>query len=70
MTVITMCIDVSDIKGYNDFTLSFWLVSCPADQALEWTTLDAATRSSIRASYAAAAVVLIPLQLQIIRLRL
>ncbi|KAI6164652.1 glycoside hydrolase family 18 protein [Pisolithus thermaeus] len=50
---------VSDIKGYNVFALSFWLISGPADQALEWTTLDSATRSSIHASYAAAGINLI-----------
>lgn len=50
---------VSDIEGYNVFALSFWLISGPADQALEWTTLDATTRSSIHASYAAAGISLI-----------
>ncbi|KAI5999385.1 glycoside hydrolase family 18 protein [Pisolithus orientalis] len=50
---------VSDIEGYSVFALSFWLISGPADQALEWTTLDAATRSSIHSSYAAAGISLI-----------
>ncbi|KAI6041237.1 hypothetical protein EDC04DRAFT_2601793 [Pisolithus marmoratus] len=71
MTVINVCIDVSNIKltivsfpnsrattfstNYSlTGALSLWLVSGPADQALEWTILDAATRPSIRASYAAA----------------
>ncbi|EIW79383.1 glycoside hydrolase family 18 protein [Coniophora puteana RWD-64-598 SS2] len=42
---------VSDIKGYNVFALSFWLLSGPADQAVEWTSLDAATRTSIKTQY-------------------
>ncbi|KIJ65610.1 glycoside hydrolase family 18 protein [Hydnomerulius pinastri MD-312] len=50
---------VSAIQGYNVFTLSFWLISGPADQALEWTTLSSSTRSSIKSSYAAAGIKLI-----------
>ncbi|KAG6336460.1 hypothetical protein ID866_2631 [Astraeus odoratus] len=50
---------VSDITGYNVFALSFWLVSGPADQALEWTLISASDRSSIKASYTAASIKLI-----------
>jgi hypothetical protein len=39
--------------------LAFWLISGPADQALEWATISASTRSSIKSSYAAAGVKLI-----------
>ncbi|KAF9240692.1 glycoside hydrolase [Melanogaster broomeanus] len=47
---------VADIQGYNVFSLSFWLLSGPADQALEWTLISNATRSSIKSSYAAAGI--------------
>ncbi|KAF8845083.1 glycoside hydrolase family 18 protein [Paxillus ammoniavirescens] len=50
---------VTAIQGYNVFALAFWLISGPADQALEWTTLSASTRSSIKSSYAAAGIKLI-----------
>lgn len=50
---------VNDITGYNVFALSFWLFSGLADQAQEWTMLDSATRSSIKASYASAGISLI-----------
>jgi chitinase len=36
--------------------LSFLLVSGPADQAVEWTSLSASDRATIKAQYAAAGV--------------
>ncbi|KAG6334703.1 hypothetical protein ID866_4382 [Astraeus odoratus] len=51
---LTVCIVIH--KGYNVFVLSFWLMSGPADQALEWTLISASTRSSIKSSYAAAGI--------------
>ncbi|EIW79362.1 glycoside hydrolase family 18 protein [Coniophora puteana RWD-64-598 SS2] len=50
---------VADVKGYNTFALSFWLTSGAADQATEWASLDAATRSSIKAKYHAAGIKLV-----------
>ncbi|EIW79384.1 glycoside hydrolase family 18 protein [Coniophora puteana RWD-64-598 SS2] len=50
---------VSDITGYNVFALSFWLTSGPADQAIEWTELDNATRASIKSDYNSAGISLI-----------
>ncbi|KAF9223962.1 glycoside hydrolase family 18 protein [Gyrodon lividus] len=46
-------------QGYNVFALSFWLISGPADQALDWTTLSSSTRSSIKSSYTTAGIKLI-----------
>ncbi|KAG1752140.1 glycoside hydrolase family 18 protein [Suillus lakei] len=51
--------DVSRIAGYNVFALSFWLAAGPADQAEEWTLIDATTRASIKASYQNAGISLI-----------
>ncbi|KZV61339.1 glycoside hydrolase family 18 protein [Peniophora sp. CONT] len=48
--------DVSLLKGFNTYILSFWLTSGPADQAVEWASLTADQRSSIKSSYAAAGV--------------
>jgi len=39
--------------------LSFWLISGPADKALEWIRLDDATRASIKSSYRNAGISLI-----------
>jgi hypothetical protein len=39
------------LKGFNVFILSFLLLSGPADKALEFTLLDAATRASIISDY-------------------
>ncbi|KAL4065918.1 glycoside hydrolase family 18 protein [Scleroderma yunnanense] len=50
---------VDAITGYNVFALSFWLLYGPADQAQEWASLDAGTRSSIKSSYASAGISLI-----------
>ncbi|EMD33176.1 glycoside hydrolase family 18 protein [Gelatoporia subvermispora B] len=51
--------DVSEIKGYNVFALSFLLASGPVDQAQEWASLTDAQRSSIKAEYKAAGISLI-----------
>ncbi|KAF9240657.1 glycoside hydrolase family 18 protein [Melanogaster broomeanus] len=51
--------NVTDVKGYNVFALSFWLISGPADQALEWTEIDDATRASIKSEYNSAGISLI-----------
>ncbi|KAH9840270.1 glycoside hydrolase superfamily [Rhodofomes roseus] len=49
----------SDIEGYNVFIMSFLLASGSVDQAQEWETLDATTRSTIKAAYKAAGVSLL-----------
>jgi len=41
----------AQLKGFNVFILSFLLLSGPADKALEFTLLDAATRASIISDY-------------------
>jgi len=41
----------SAVTGFNAFILSFLLISGPADQAVAWTTLDAATQASVIESY-------------------
>ncbi|KAI0034112.1 glycoside hydrolase family 18 protein [Vararia minispora EC-137] len=46
----------SALKGFNVYILSFLLISGPADQAVEWTLIDAATRSSVKSAYAAAGI--------------
>ncbi|KZT52238.1 glycoside hydrolase family 18 protein [Calocera cornea HHB12733] len=51
--------DASVIAGFNVFVLSFLMTSGPADQALEWTLIDAATRTSVKAQYAAAGIKLL-----------
>ncbi|VDB91374.1 unnamed protein product [Peniophora sp. CBMAI 1063] len=48
--------DVSLLDGFNTYILSFWLTSGPADQAVEWASLTADQRSSIKSSYAAAGI--------------
>jgi hypothetical protein len=47
---------VAQLKGFNVFILSFYLLSGPADKALEFTLLDAATRTSIINSYHASGI--------------
>ncbi|EJU05019.1 glycoside hydrolase [Dacryopinax primogenitus] len=49
----------SVINGFNVFILSFLMTSGAADQALEWTTLDSATRASIKSEYANAGMKLL-----------
>ncbi|KZP00464.1 glycoside hydrolase family 18 protein [Calocera viscosa TUFC12733] len=51
--------DPSVITGFNVFILSFLMTSGAADQALEWTTLDADTRSTIKAEYVSAGIKLL-----------
>jgi len=51
--------DVSVVKGFNVFALSFLLLSGPADQAVEWTSISAADRSAIKSQYNAAGVALV-----------
>jgi len=50
---------VDQVKGYNVFALSFWLTSGPADQALGWTQLTAAQRSTAKAAYKNAGISLV-----------
>ncbi|PIL25116.1 hypothetical protein GSI_13005 [Ganoderma sinense ZZ0214-1] len=47
---------VSDLKGYNTFVMSFWLLAGPWDKAYEWTTLSVSTRSSVKSQYHAAGI--------------
>nr|VWO96993.1 Chitinase [Ganoderma boninense] len=47
---------VSDLKGYNTFVMSFWLLAGPWDKAYEWTTLSASARSSVKSQYHAAGI--------------
>ncbi|KZT41907.1 glycoside hydrolase family 18 protein, partial [Sistotremastrum suecicum HHB10207 ss-3] len=47
---------VAQLKGFNVLILSFLLLSGPADKALEFTELDAATRASIISAYHAAGI--------------
>ncbi|KZP01089.1 carbohydrate-binding module family 5 protein [Calocera viscosa TUFC12733] len=47
---------VQDIWGFNVFILSFLMASGAVDQAQNWEELDADTRSSIKADYAAAGI--------------
>ncbi|TFK54531.1 glycoside hydrolase family 18 protein [Heliocybe sulcata] len=49
----------ADIAGYNVLILSFLLSTGAADQAIEWTSLTADQRSTIKASYAAAGIKLL-----------
>ncbi|KAN0130843.1 glycoside hydrolase [Lactarius tabidus] len=51
--------DPSAVKGFNTFILSFLMTSGPADQALEWQTLSACDRSTIKSQYAAAGIKLL-----------
>ncbi|KAJ7043634.1 glycoside hydrolase family 18 protein [Mycena alexandri] len=48
--------DVSTIKGFNVFLLSFLLVEGAWDKAEEWVELTAAQRATIKAEYAAAGI--------------
>ncbi|KAI5117052.1 hypothetical protein M0805_005291 [Coniferiporia weirii] len=50
---------VSVIDGFNVFALSFLLTSGAADQAVEWSSLAAADRTTIKSQYAAAGISLI-----------
>ncbi|KAJ6453722.1 glycoside hydrolase [Mycena sanguinolenta] len=50
---------VSDLSGFNVFALSFIFSSSFTDNAATWAKLDAATRASIKAEYAAAGISLI-----------
>ncbi|TDL19770.1 glycoside hydrolase family 18 protein [Rickenella mellea] len=51
--------DVSQVKGYNVFALSFLLTEGAWDKAYEWTTLTDSQRASVKSQYAAAGVKLI-----------
>ncbi|KAG6891587.1 hypothetical protein C0992_002625 [Termitomyces sp. T32_za158] len=51
--------DVTIIKGFNVFALSFLLVEGAFDQAKEWTTLTDAQRATVKSQYAAAGIRLI-----------
>ncbi|KAF8313992.1 glycoside hydrolase family 18 protein, partial [Clavulina sp. PMI_390] len=46
----------SVVNGYNTLILAFLLATGTADQAQEWTLLDAATRSSTHSAYSAAGI--------------
>jgi len=48
--------DVSLLKGYNTYILSFWLSSGPADQAAEWISLTDDARANYISSYHAAGI--------------
>jgi len=50
---------VSNLKGYNVYTLSFLLLAGAWDQAYTWTTLTAAQRATVKSQYAAAGIKLI-----------
>ncbi|KDQ20356.1 glycoside hydrolase family 18 protein [Botryobasidium botryosum FD-172 SS1] len=47
---------VEKLNGFNVLYLSFWLPNGPADQALEWTRLSAASRKSMKAQYEKAGI--------------
>ncbi|KAH8112365.1 glycoside hydrolase family 18 protein [Phellopilus nigrolimitatus] len=51
--------DVSTIKGYNVFALSFLMVSGASDEAQEWVSIGESKRKSIKSQYAAAGIKLI-----------
>ncbi|KAF8304366.1 glycoside hydrolase [Clavulina sp. PMI_390] len=46
----------SEVSGYNNLILAFLLSTGTADQAQEWTLLDADTRSSTHSAYSAAGI--------------
>ncbi|KAF8304365.1 glycoside hydrolase [Clavulina sp. PMI_390] len=46
----------SVVNGYNTLILAFLLATGTADQAQEWTLIDAGTRSSTKAAYSAAGI--------------
>ncbi|KAF7980246.1 hypothetical protein HWV62_38975 [Athelia sp. TMB] len=48
-----------ELTGYNVFALSFWLLSGPADQAINWAQLTSDQKSSIKSAYNAAGISLI-----------
>ncbi|KAI0034855.1 glycoside hydrolase family 18 protein [Vararia minispora EC-137] len=48
--------DVSMVKGFNVFALSFLLLSGAADQAVEWTLISASDRAKIKSQYTAAGI--------------
>ncbi|KAJ7242176.1 glycoside hydrolase superfamily [Mycena haematopus] len=50
---------VSDLSGFNVFALAFIYSASLQDNAATWAQLDAGTRSSIKAEYAAAGISLI-----------
>ncbi|KAF8588808.1 glycoside hydrolase family 18 protein [Ramaria rubella] len=49
----------ADVKGWNVFALAFVLTTGNFDKAVEWTTLTAAQRKSIKSQYSAAGIKLI-----------
>ncbi|EIW77020.1 glycoside hydrolase family 18 protein [Coniophora puteana RWD-64-598 SS2] len=49
----------SALTGYNVFALSFWRPAAAVDQALEWATIDAATRNSTLSAYKTAGISLV-----------
>ncbi|KAJ6487118.1 glycoside hydrolase [Mycena vitilis] len=51
--------DVSTLEGFNVFALAFVYSASLQDNAATWAQLDAATRASIKAEYAAAGISLI-----------
>ncbi|KAF7341686.1 Glycoside hydrolase [Mycena sanguinolenta] len=50
---------ISDLSGFNVFALAFIFSSSVTDNAATWSGLDAATRASIKAEYAAAGISLV-----------
>ncbi|EIW78011.1 glycoside hydrolase family 18 protein [Coniophora puteana RWD-64-598 SS2] len=46
----------TDLVGYNTFLLSFWMSTGAADQAVMWSQMDAATRTSTKAEYEKAGI--------------
>jgi len=47
---------VAKLAGFNTFILSFLLIGGAADQAAQWASLDAATRTSTKSAYGAAGI--------------
>ncbi|KAI0731316.1 glycoside hydrolase family 18 protein [Earliella scabrosa] len=47
---------VAEIRGFNVYMLSFWLIAGAWDKAYEWTTLTAAERATIKSQYNAAGI--------------
>ncbi|KAI0794039.1 glycoside hydrolase family 18 protein [Fomes fomentarius] len=47
---------VSEIKGFNAYIASFWLLAGAWDKAYEWTQLTASERATIKSQYSAAGI--------------